>query len=228
MLHKSVLSTGFRLARVKPFEQAIRRFQLDHEDFYFLQVGAYNGVTSDPICQFIIEGNTWSGVMVEPQAKCFEVLREVYRDRDNIDLRNVAIGEHDGTAMLYKIRDDARNVPYWAPQLASFKYEVIAGHREQIPGIEDMIEEVEVPCLTLGTLTREAGLKRLDLLVTDVEGADFSIIKQIDDLGTKPRFIHYENRHLSESDRQECTRFLSDRGYRIQEIDDGESFAMRG
>lgn len=225
ILHRTILATGFKLSRVKPFEQAIRRFQLDHDDFYFVQVGAYNGVTSDPLCPFIIESGTWSGVMIEPQKTYFDVLQEIYRDRENISVRNVAVGMKDGNAKLYRIKEGAEGVPYWAPQLASFRYEVIAGHRDRIPNIEALIESVQVPCLTLATIVRQANLKRLDLLVTDVEGADYTIIRQIDDLDSKPRFIHFEDRHLSESDRRECMQFLTERHYNVRSIDDGESFA---
>ncbi len=119
-----------------------------------------------------------------------------------------------------------RCLPYWASQLASLRYEVIASHEDRIPGLREWIVEVDVPSRRLSTLVREAAFPRVDLLAIDVEGYDFEVVKQIDQLEQLPRMIYYEHRHLSESDYQQSLAFLRDRGYRTASIE-GDTFAER-
>jgi len=223
-LHRTFLRFGFRLVRALPFERSIRRWELDHSDFYMIQVGAHNGVTSDPIQRFIAEGD-WTGVLVEPQRKYFQILQAIYCDRPKLHPLHAAIGPSNESIRLYKVRDDAVGVPYWASQLASTKREVIAGHADRIPGLDELIVAEDVPCRTLESIVHEFGLPRLDLLVSDTEGYDFEVIKQIDQLPRRPQFIHFESLHLPPSDLQSCLAFLRERDYATHEIQPGETFA---
>lgn len=226
LLHKLVLSTGFRLSRVTPFERELRRWELDHADFYFLQVGAHNGVTSDPFQRFIVE-NLWNCILVEPQAAHFDVLRTIYCDREKVACHQVAIGDPDRPMVMYRVRDDAEGVPYWASQLASMRYEVIASHETEIPNLRELIVADPVQCTTLVNLIAEHQYPRLDLLAVDVEGYDFEVIKQIDQLPWKPKFIYYENRHLAATEYQSSLTFLAQRGYKTMAVNAGDTFATR-
>jgi FkbM family methyltransferase len=212
LLHRAVLRTGFALRRVKPFESRLLEHLLTTDDFYFVQVGAYNGITSDPFCKFLIDG-LWKSVLVEPQRRYCEILQEIYRDRPDIMCRNVAIALTNKPRTLYRVAADVDDVPYWATQLASFHYEVVASHRERIPGIEALIVAEQVACLTLAELVAQESLPRVDLLAVDVEGSDFEVVQQIDALLQHPKFIYYEHLHLSPSDRDACCKFLKARGY---------------
>jgi FkbM family methyltransferase len=219
-----VLACGFRLSRVKPFERSIRRWELDHDDFYFVQIGAHNGVTSDPFQKFIAEG-VWSCLLVEPQPACFEILQSIYCDRPGVHPMHVAIGPDNTSLRLFHVRDDAVGVPYWANQLASTRREVVASHADRIPNIEELIVSVDVPCRTLASLVGEAQYPRIDLLATDTEGFDFEVIRQIDALPTRPQFIYYEHLHLSATEHRESLEFLKRRGYRTHAVNNGDTFA---
>ena len=104
-LHRLTLQCGFRLTRAERFERSIRRFELQHDDFYFVQIGAYNGVTSDPFLRFILEG-TWKCILVEPQQRYFSILQAIYCDRENVSCSNTAIGTEKKAAQLYMVKDD--------------------------------------------------------------------------------------------------------------------------
>jgi hypothetical protein len=88
-----------------------------------------------------------------------------------------------------------------------------------------LIVEVRVPCRTLASIVAESSLPRIDLLAIDVEGFDFEVIKQIDDLPQLPGMIYFEHRHLSESDYRSALTFLQQRGYRCETEGDGDTFA---
>jgi FkbM family methyltransferase len=226
LVHRALLRCGYRIKRVDPVERAIRLYRLDHPEFALVQIGAYNGITGDPFCSFVLEDG-WSAVLVEPQHRHCETLREVYANRRNVICREVAIGPRDGKATLYRVAE-APGLPHWAAQLATFNYEVIAGHRREIPDIERLIVAEEVECVTLPTLLAQCGVARFDLLATDAEGSDFAVIQQIDGLEFRPPLVYYEHKHLSVEDRAACEAFLAERGYRVAAVNADDSFAELG
>lgn len=227
LIHRPILAVGFRLVRAPRFERVLRAWELEHDDFYFLQVGAHNGVTSDPFHRFVVEGWWWNVALVEPQSQSCGVLREIYRDRTGVKIFETAIGTENGTLSLFKIREDAEGIPYWASQLASTRREVIASHSDRIEQVERWIVEVQVPCRTLASIYQEAKYPRLDLLAIDVEGFDFEVVKQIDALPSLPKMIYFEHRHLSDEDYRAAVAFLRERGYRTENAEQGDTFAWR-
>jgi len=56
------------------------------DDFFFIQVGAYDGVTGDPICGYIRRYG-WRGILLEPQRDVFLLLQKNYRDQPQLRLR---------------------------------------------------------------------------------------------------------------------------------------------
>lgn len=233
-LHRSVLGCGFRLVRAQPFERSIRLWELTHEPFYFIQVGAHNGITSDPFHRFVVEGIAWNSLLIEPQTPCVQILNSVYGDRSNVRVLHCAVGgmESSGServggksVTLYKIRDDATGLPHWANQLASLRREVIESHRDRIEDIDRWIVTEEVPSLSLAEIYRESGFPRIDLLATDTEGFDFEIVRQIESLPVLPQFIYYEHLHLRASEATACLELLRRLGYRSHSVNNGDTFA---
>jgi len=237
-LHRTVHRFGFRLVRAPAFERAIRNWELDHQPFYFVQVGAHNGITSDPFHRFLIENLAWESILIEPQSPCVDTLRSIYADRENIRIEHAAIGaaSQSGTSShpvkrtltLYRVSDSARGLPHWANQLASARREVIVSHKDRIPDIERWIEVQEVPCVELSEIVQKHGFPRVDLLASDTEGFDFEVVQQIDTLPSLPKFIYYEHLHLSSQEYSRSLQFLKDRGYRTWAINNGDTFAQRG
>lgn len=226
---------GFRLVRIHPFERAIRNWELTHEPFYFVQVGAHNGITSDPFHRFLLEGIEWRAILVEPQTSCVDILRSIYADREHVHLVHAAIGPESkpdapqndaaSTLTLYKIREDVQGLPHWANQLASARREVIASHRDRIPDIEHWIVSETVRCIPLAEVIEQHAFPRVDLLTSDTEGFDFEIVRQIDSLPSFPQFIYYENLHLPAEEYARSLEFLKDRGYRTHAVNNGDTFA---
>jgi hypothetical protein len=103
---------------------------------------------------------------------------------------------------------------------------VIASHKDRIPDIERWIETQEVPCMGLAQIVSKHGFPRVDLLATDTEGFDFEIVKQIDDLPSLPQFVYYEHKHLSPQGYSESLRFLHERNYRTDQVNNGDTFAQ--
>ena len=66
--------------------------------------------------------------------------------------------------------------PAWARGMASFHRDNIVKNSYLIPGLEAMIKEITVNCITFETLCRTSHPGRLDLLQIDAEGADGYIL----------------------------------------------------
>ncbi len=180
-------------------------------DFFFVQIGANDGVTHDPLHELILR-HRWRGVLVEPVQSYFSELQQCYRGHAQLRFERAAIASTDGARTIYRARDDAA-LPKWCKGLASLHAEVVLKHRWLAPRIADVLVSEPVPCLRLASLLARHDVQRIDLLAIDTEGHDFEIIQQIEFTRLRPRIILYEHKHLSRGERRDCRLLLRTQGY---------------
>lgn len=196
------------------FKSILQRFHPDKQDFFFMQVGAFDGVTGDPMAAYIQKYH-WKGILLEPQTEHYRKLVAHYQGREGLTILNMALSDTDEKRRLYYVRTKDQRLPDWAEQLSSFSKAIITRHEAEIPGIKDLIESKEVSCITFQGIIDRYGLEKIDLLHIDTEGYDFEIIKMIPWMKYHPGIIYYEHKHLSQKDRDDCHLFLIEKGYRI-------------
>lgn len=191
----------------------VAELNISHHEFFFVQIGAFDGVTGDPIYD-LVRRHHWQGVLVEPQASIFEKLQRNYSDQPGLQFFNVAIGPQDGELTFFSRAN--------GDVCAS-----VAQHRVQKPGGRRGDVQVDrVPCWTLATLLAQAKAPRgIDLLQIDAEGWDYEIIRSIDFTAVRPRIIRYEHQVLSERDRNACLALLAEHGYRFL-LEDADTTAI--
>ena len=177
----------------------------------FIQVGAFDGVVGDPLRKFILQCG-WSGILVEPQPHAVELLRVLYAQNSRISIIPAALDRCAGTRILYAV--EAGNIPEWAGGLASFDRRNILKHASLIPGLETMVREIPVPCVSFETVLQHAP-PRLDLLQVDTEGYDAEILSMFPFDVVKPAIVHWEVKHLTRQKREECLQRLGQAGYRF-------------
>jgi len=192
----------------------LRRYNRS-QGFFFIQIGANDGISGDPIHKFIVKHN-WSGILVEPVAGLFSKLKENYKGQRNLIFENLAISETEGTKLFYRIKktDDPGNPP-WYDQIGSFLPEVVLKHEHQIPNFKNRLVTDIVPCLSYQGLLCKHGVKKVDLLHIDTEGYDYQIIKMIDIKDVRPGLILFEYKHLNKTDLVACEALLKSRGYKL-------------
>lgn len=178
----------------------------------FIQIGANDGSESDPVAS-VIRRHRLKGVMVEPIHFYFERLRNNYSGRQDIKLVNAAIAESDEERSIYYLPPDHPDLPGWANGLGSFDRNVILSHSDRIPGIGMLIKEIKVPCMSFSRLIEKTGTQRFDLLITDTEGYDYHVIKQVDLNYFQPKVILFESKHLSSGDRKASKDMLARNQY---------------
>jgi FkbM family methyltransferase len=183
-------------------------------EFTFVQIGANDGVSNDPIRKFVLKYGM-RGVLVEPQPDVFARLQRNYDGVPGLAFENAAIAAEDGERELYRFRPSP-DLPQWAHGLASFSKKTLTGNLQNVKG---EVETIRVPTLSFASLVRKHNLERVDLLQIDAEGFDFEIIKMVDFSTVKPAIIHFEHGFLSQDEQNECARYLNKHGYMVNNND---------
>jgi FkbM family methyltransferase len=208
-------------------------------NFYFIQIGANDGLRNDPIREFVVR-DKWEGVFVEPLPYVFDLLKYnyAYLKDSNFKFVNAAISTSGEQELRFYTYDEAFLESY--PVELRLKYlrkssfdrdhlirflntETANGTKKST---ENAVKEISVPCLTMSSLAENycAG-RSVDLLVTDAEGHDDKIIRSIDFDRLKPRVIFFESHHLK-NEKLEMKTFLDAKGYDLVEVK-GDTAAIR-
>ncbi len=184
-----------------------------HPDFFFVQVGANDGVLDDPLRGLILKHDL-AGVLVEPMPGTFQALVDAYPNRPRLSFENAAISDREGNVPLYRVRPGANVGASWRG-VAGFNRDVLRYHG--IPA--ESIEEISVPTTTLPALLEQHGVRKLDLLQVDTEGHDGVIVRHALRSGVRPAIINYEAVHMPPEERYETRRRLKECGYRFIDIE---------
>ena len=182
------------------------------QDLTFVQIGAFDGVTADPLHKYIGR-HGWRGVLLEPQPEAAGQLRELYSRNDRIMVLEAALDRERGRRTLFTVM--SANVPTWARGMASFQRDHIVKHAYLIPGLEGMIRESTVDCIRFDHVFAHLASERLDLLQIDAEGADAQILGLFPFDRVKPAIVHWEIKNLTVAEREECLERLLRFGYRF-------------
>ena len=225
---RALRRAGFDLVRYtppldRPFEVlplVVReRLALDPE-FFFVQIGANDGVHADPLRDLIVRHDL-AGILVEPVPEAFAALVANYRACHRLRFEKVAIGAREGTVPLYRVRPGTEGPPFWFA-IASFDRTVLTRHE-----IPDMyIEALPVPTITLPALLARHDVTRLDLLQIDAEGHDGVIVREALTAGLRPRIINYESIHMPPAERYAVKQLLAEQGYRFIDVE-RDTLALR-
>lgn len=223
---QALASRGLRLERLpRPLlrhPEAELRMHLDYalaqrvaltRDFFFVQIGAFDGRMVDPIYGWV-QAHRWRGLLIEPQPRYFSELVENYKGVDGLEFRQVAVGTRRETRTLYTVADEP-GVPEWAGMLASFDRETLLSHRQFLSEIDALLRCGAVECVGLNDLLAEAKADHVDLLQIDVEGYDHELIRILDLERFAPSIVRFEHVHLTHDQHDACIDKLVAHGYRV-------------
>lgn len=179
------------------------------KNFFFLQIGAHDGRSGDPLYRYIKRYGL-RGVLVEPQKDIFKELERTHAG-SAVSLVNAAISETTGTRTLYKPAGVRGSLN------ASLKKETVERFVRQsgADATGGRIEATFVDTLSFADLVERQGIKRVDLLQIDCEGYDAEVLKMFNFERFSPSLINYESKHLSAQEKAQCEEMLVGRGYRL-------------
>jgi FkbM family methyltransferase len=224
LLYRRRRSNVFRRSHT---EALLEDFATAVPEAFFVQIGANDGQTGDPIYGLLARGGRrWRGVMVEPVAHLFAQLSERYGGNSAIRLERAAIGETDGTTVIHRLQTKPED-SLWLQQLPSLDLELLLRNARQFGVSEKLIVSETVPSFTVSTLLKRHDISRLDLLVIDTEGWDWRILRQFDLTVLRPKLVLYEHQHLSPEERAQAHQFLARDAYEWAETPEGDTVAWK-
>ena len=191
--------------------------RVGRSELSFIQVGAFDGVSCDPLREFVQKYN-WQGILIEPQPQPFQKLVANYENQNGLVFKNCAVAKERGQLELFTVTGD--HLPTWCGGLAGFSRESIEKHEPFAPGISQCINSIQVPTLTFADLLSEL-VAPLDLLQIDTEGFDAHLLGMYPFDQSRPSLIHFERKHLCPSVLDNCLQKLGGVGYRFA-FDGGE------
>jgi FkbM family methyltransferase len=174
-----------------------------------IQVGANDGVMSDPLYEYLTlsKYDEISVILIEPLDYYFTKLKKLHKNRPNTILLNAALSNCESLREFYYINPTIafemngsgpkndwahgqgsfykESVEYWIDQNA------FRGHKyiENIPTYKNSIFKTLVNCIPLKNIY--ISNTSMNLLVIDVQGAELEILLGVD-WSTPPDFIYYE------------------------------------
>lgn len=223
---KRILATfGYSVARIQKscnaeyfnFTKFLNYYLERNGSAFLIQIGANDGVTFDPIREFVIHNpDRVKGILLEPMKETYSKLVENYRDFPNIIKENLAIHNSEKEMILYKVNPEKKDkLDRWSGGMASFN----SSHHELSKTPKEYIIEEKVNCISLGDLILKHKIDKVDLLQIDTEGYDAEIIGNINFDRIKPTIIHFEHGYMDkimDKEKLEGTmKLLNDNGYQI-------------
>lgn len=197
-----------------------------NSDFFFIQIGANDGVSFDPIHDLIKE-NRWNGILVEPLGDYMVLLKANYKDFVGLSFEQVAITPDPTFTEIHRIDPVAikNNIlPKWAQGVSSLCPDRnVLGKANGGANIDDSlyelikqhtIKETIIP-MSFDSLLDKYDVKKIDLLQIDTEGHDYQVIRSINFDKIKPSIIHAEFYNLPLSEQQDLLNLLNKEGYKV-------------
>lgn len=195
----------------------------ESDDFFFVQIGAHDGISWDPI-RPLIERYGWSGLMIEPQEQQYAKLETLYRENDRITTVQLAVARHTGEIKLYG-HSGGDSYSGCASVLL----------RDEVGFSAD--DYTTVKCDTLENIFSANGAPAvIDLLAIDTEGYDSDIIDQIDFDRRTVRNIFFEKWTYGQEmyssvqiiDQNQAIKRLVENGYSVIDLENNYLAVMGG
>lgn len=202
-----------------------------------IQVGANDGVTNDPLNQWVNNNLGLNNIMlIEPQVDVFESLKLNYAKHPSASFFNCAVGP-TGHLKLYRIAKQFNQLyrGITASGITSFNRDYVLSKIKKNLDIsddansEDFLEELNVEMLPLIKLIENQPnfSQGVDFLQIDTEGFDDVVIynSNIDTL--KPSAINFEFIHLDETKVKKLYQYLVRRKYKLIQWSSEDCCAVR-
>ena len=144
---------------------------------YVVDIGANVGQWSGMLLNCI---NPQKLIIAEPIPDAFALLRQKFGSKSNVELHNVALGDHEGVAKL-QITRDTTGASFLQPRQEM---------RALVGSNWTVASEIEVKMTTLDRLL--AGLSEISLLKIDVQGYEKPVLSGAKQTLRKTKFILIE------------------------------------
>ena len=181
-----------------------------HSNFFFVQVGANDGISNDFLYDFVTARKS-KGIVIEPVTEYFNTLTKNYKQFPAVKTVNMAVHATEKRVEIFKVKsENLQDLPSWASGIASLNSE----HHKASGISSHHIHSVYSNADTLMNILKDQNfLRPIDYLQIDVEGYDDQVIDQTDFDILKPKIIRFEYMNLSEETTASIIKRLKGNGY---------------
>jgi len=186
----------------------------------FLQLGAFNGETSD-FCMAHAIKDGWTGAMIEANPPVFKDLSQALQSH-RLEVKAVHCAVTGGgsaeSVQFWRVTDPAKTIhPDWASRASSLSRDKLVGELTRwghsAMDAETLVEPVTVPSLPVRSFVDESAT--IDLIVADLEGMDWAILRALNWRKTPCHVLKMETAHHAQPDIREATEVLTTAGYSV-------------
>ena len=222
----AVFDLSRKVSRLLGFQdnlyKIISKYASYKEEITFIQIGSNDGISNDPIREFVVGSPRWRGCFVEPLPHLFKKLKQNYNylSRKNLNFFNFALSEDGKNIKLFRVKSRFHyEFPNFIDQIASFDREHVLKHICNSQNPEEKIEEVDVSSSTFCELVNISGYQEVDLVHIDVEGYEFYLIPFIlNEDKFKPDVVIFESIHMKDSERVIIDNLFTTKRFKVIDI----------
>lgn len=212
----------YKPAKFPSMEHTIDVYSKAVKDVFFVQIGANEGHTEDPLYRHIrLSG--WKGILIEPQKEVFKQLVKNHKANPDLIFENVAIS-NDTKPKEFFFVEKTPDLPDFVTKLSSFERRVTEELLDHFPNAK--LNSIQIPCTTVQELAKKHNVKKVNLLLLDTEGFDYEILKTVDLNELDIDMIVFEHRHLDAATQDEAIQGLKEHGYAVFK-DDHDTVAFK-
>jgi len=165
--------------------------QLNYKMHYSLvMIGAHDGSKTESLVQTATQ--TGPAVLIEAVPWIFEKLVQRHLARPQVTCINEALSNQDGVVDFFMLPEEANKINSSASQFGSLNKQGAPVHSEEF---KFLLTKMQCPSRTFSTLFKDLNITSLDLLMTDMEGADASTLIHFPFQLLRPRQIIFEAKH---------------------------------
>jgi len=168
------LRAALRTINDVEFKNILASLDNIRKNTYFVEVGAYDGISGDPIYHSAMKYQ-WNGLLVEPIKQFYDKLVNNYSNNPNVKFENSAVDFEEGQKDMFRDADKST---------ASLAINVNLK--------AEGIKKETVSCMLFDNILKKHAVNKIDLLHLDVEGKDSDIIMQFDFDKYSPGVINFE------------------------------------
>ena len=197
------------------------------ENLTLIQIGANDGLQSDPFRETIIN-NKINSYLLEPIPDFYNMLKHNYSNCDWVKCFNLAITTENGEQEITYV-PKINGLPEWTQGLGTFNasknflgegkggrnLETDYSNTELYREVKENIKKIMVKTNTLETFLTDQGIQKIDFYLSDTEGYDWVIFNQLDLNKYQPKVIYMETHTLGEYENSMIDEKLIKNGYTI-------------
>lgn len=178
------------------------------EPVYFLQVGAMDGKSYDPIYPYVSQYG-WHGILIEPLPDMMARLKKNYDGAQGLIFENVAISDKEEERPLYRIPTESitkHHLDDWLKGMSTFS-------ETKLKDYQQYVVAQPVTCVPLSNVLNKHMPPRVDVFQIDTEGFDYHVFKQFDFSRYRPKVINMEIINLKAEELHALHQDLLEQGY---------------